>query len=199
MKRNSFFWWSALALVVMALAGGPALAQNSRVQTKEEIKKTEGRTRAPAKAPDPVDPPGRSTKPEVFFCQTSSAQCRSTGASFEVGKLRDLYVFVTWPNTSGTLTQTVEFYLPNGSLYLKRSTNFMVRKGQPVARPLSGETLPPEFFTTSRGVPAVVTLLPVAGTYITQRNLLGTWTVRVLLNGALAATAVFEFAPPEVL
>jgi hypothetical protein len=201
MSKQTFCILMSLTLFASALAVQPnATAQERRVPTKEEIKKLEGKpSPAAAKIPDAAGGQGRSNKPEVFFCQTPTAQCRSTGATFTVDRLRDLYVFVTWPNTSGTYTQTVEFYLPNGNLYVKKSTHFMVRKGQPVARPLSGETLPAEFFTTSRGVPAVVTLLPVAGTYITQRNLLGTWTVRVLLNGSPAASAVFELSLPDIL
>jgi hypothetical protein len=130
--------------------------------------------------------------PEIFFCSTDTPQCRSGVQRFSTRHLRDLYVFVTWPHLSGTHTQTVQFHLPDGNLYVAKSTTFVVRRGQPGARPSAGNTLPNRFFTTSRGVPAVATLLAVAGTHITQRNLVGNWTVVVLLDGKRAQTAQFQ-------
>jgi hypothetical protein len=129
--------------------------------------------------------------PDVFFCTSDTPQCRSSVQTFSVRKLRDLYVFVVWPELSGTHTQTVNFILPDGNLYVSKSTTFNVRYGQPRARSISGTSSPQHFFTASRGEPAVATLLPIAGTHITQRNLYGTWTVQVLLDGKLARTAQF--------
>lgn len=52
--------------------------------------------------------------------------------------------------------------------------------------------LPPDrFLTVSRGVPTVITVLPVAGTFITQHRLAGTWTVRVLLDDKPLLSAQF--------
>jgi hypothetical protein len=47
----------------------------------------------------------------------------------------------------------------------------------------------------SRGDSAVLTVLPVAGTYITQRNFSGTWHLRVLLNDKLALESAFTLTP----
>jgi hypothetical protein len=43
----------------------------------------------------------------------------------------------------------------------------------------------------SRGDSSILTVLPVGGTYITQRNLSGTWRVRVLLDDRLALESTF--------
>jgi hypothetical protein len=161
-------------------------------------------------APTPVAPssgtggtvtPGSGTSPAVtesFFCEAPTTDCRSSNSSFTVGALRDLYVFVTWPNVSGDLLQTVEFYLPGGSLYMKKDTQFRVLSGGSTALAVPGATpVPAQFLTSSQGVPTVVTMLPVAGTYITQYNLLGNWSVRVLLNGTFVQSAQFTLKAPD--
>lgn len=134
---------------------------------------------------------------EIFFCDTGTTECRANNSKFELQKARDLYVYATWPNVAGDHVQTVEFYLPNGSLYLKKDTPFRVRRGVPRARFVPGSSVPEQFLTSSRGVPAVITALPVAGTFITQRNLTGTWTVRVLLDGNPVASGQFTLVGPS--
>lgn len=135
---------------------------------------------------------------EIFFCDVSTTDCRSSNSTFTVGALRDLYVFVTWPNVIGDLLQTVEFYLPDGTLYMKKDTPFRVLSGGSTALAVPGATpVPDQFLTSSQGVPTVVTMLPVAGTYITQYNLLGIWSVRVLLNGTFVQGAQFTLKAPD--
>jgi hypothetical protein len=180
---------SGAFLVAAALLLAPAVSAQKKNESGKAPQKAAA---APAKSQSGKGPEGKWPN-EVVFCQSATPECRGLGTSFDIGKLRDLYVFATWPDLSGNFTQTIEFYLPDGSLYLKKSTPFMVRNGQPLARRQAGSTLPEWMFTKSRGVPAVVTPLPVAGTFITQRNLTGTWTVRVLLDGALVKTAQFQF------
>jgi hypothetical protein len=180
----------ALALVgIVALA----LSLSVKAQDKRSQNLSSGRREAvlPAGQAKGVKAPAVFNSPDVFICTSATPQCRSSVHTFSVRKLRDLYVFVVWPELSGTHTQTVNFILPDGNLYVSKSTPFSVRYGQPRARSISGTSSPQHFFTASRGEPAVATLLPVAGTHITQRNLYGTWTVQVLLDGKLARTAQF--------
>jgi hypothetical protein len=49
----------------------------------------------------------------------------------------------------------------------------------------------------SRGDSSILTVLPVGGTYITQRNLSGTWRVRVLLDDRLAFESEFTLVPRQ--
>jgi hypothetical protein len=132
---------------------------------------------------------------EVFFCETAATDCRASSATFELKRVRDLFVFVTWPNGSGDHVQTVEFYLPNGSLYVKTETPFRLRPGKPRAWPVPGSKVQEKYLTTSRGVPTVVSVLPVEGTYITQRSLTGDWGVRVLLDGREVSFSRFTLEP----
>jgi len=175
------------ALLVLA---APAVAQNRRPVGR-------GRTGEDARK---VVPSARvaNAVTEVFFCESPTTECRSTNTAFTVGKLRDIFVFVTWPNVSGDLVQTVEFFLPDGSLYVKKATPFRASTAQPRARAVPGASPAPDaFLTSSRGTPTVITPLAVAGTYITQRSLLGNWMVRVRLGDKLVQSAQFTLKAPE--
>ena len=192
MKRHMKVLSGAILLTGALLAlAAPAVAQNRRPEGR-------GRTDADAKKKVVPSVPVVNAVTEVFFCESPTTECRSTNTAFTVGKLRDIFVFVTWPNVSGDLVQTVEFFLPDGSLYVKKATPFRARKAQPRARAVPGASPAPDaFLTSSRGTPTVITPLAVAGTYITQRSLLGNWTVRVRLGDKLVQSAQFTLKAPE--
>jgi hypothetical protein len=156
--------------------------------------------------------------PEIFYCQTADTSCRTTQDSFALADLRDLFVFVVWPGASGQHVQTVEFFLPDGSNYSSQKTQFKIGGGavfftamSPAAPNVVTPPLPAAHLVTdankihaegissllmkSRGDSAVLTVLPVAGTYITQRSLSGTWRVRVLLDDRVALQSEFTLVP----
>lgn len=82
-----------------------------------------------------------------------------TGGSYYSGELlRDLRILVQWQNLSGTHTQRLDLWSPNGSLYQRLSSQFP-------------------------GTSTVTTQLPVGGTWITQHSLFGAWRVDVYLDG----------------
>jgi hypothetical protein len=181
---------------LLALAA-PAAAQIRRPDSKENQMDGRGRTDTDGKKVLPIIPASKAVT-EVFFCENPTTECRSTNTTFTVGKLRDIFVFVTWPNVSGDLVQTVEFFLPDGSLYVKKATPFRASTAQPRARAVPGASPAPDaFLTSSRGTPTVITPLAVAGTYITQRSLLGAWTVRVRLGDKLVQSAQFTLKTPD--
>ncbi|MFQ5664729.1 MAG: hypothetical protein ACE5HL_12975 [Terriglobia bacterium] len=126
----------------------------------------------PPAAPAADSPPPPTIT--VFFCLVSDPQCRSSINSFEVKGTRDLFVFATLPGEQGQREVQFDFLLPGGDLYL------------PVVVDFDSATAP-----TSLGDPLAIAVLPVAGTHITQRSLLGSWTVRVSVDGSPAASAVF--------
>ena len=172
-------------------------------------------------ARDRVRPPQPKPRgPEIFFCETPDTTCRTTQESFSLDNLRDLYVFVVWPRVTGQHVQTMEFYLPDGSIYSSKKTQFIVggvtafsamdpaRRNEvsllPPARHLMADANRihkqgiPSLLMKSRGDSSTLTVLPVGGTYITQRNLGGTWRVRVLLDDRLALESAFTLTPrPE--
>jgi hypothetical protein len=190
MKRHMKVLGGAILLTGALLAlAAPAVSQNRRIDGR-------GRTDADGKKVTPLAPAVNAVT-EVFFCESPTTECRSTNSTFTVGKLRDIFVFVTWPNVSGDLVQTVEFFLPDGSLYVKKATPFRASTAQPRARAVPGAAPAVDaFLTSSRGTPTVITPLAVAGTYITQRSLLGTWTVRVRLGDKPVQSAQFTLKAP---
>jgi hypothetical protein len=169
-------------------------------------------------------PRPKANGPEIFYCITPDTSCRTSQETFSLAELRDLFVFVAWRGVSGQHVQTVQFFQPDGNLYMAIKTSFSVGGGAataarpatvaPVA-PAGGNVvapLPPAphlmlnanlvykegiptLLMHSRGDTAVLTVLPVAGTYITQRNFSGNWQVRVLLDGKLVIESAFTLTP----
>ncbi len=129
----------------------------------------------------PVSDPRASTvSATVFFCTTSDPQCRTSVNTFQAKGLRDLFVFVAWRGIQGQHEQGLQFILPDGNVYQRVAARFD-----------TATTL------TSRGEPVVVQVLPVAGTFITQHSLLGTWAVEVLLDERAITRASFTLQPEE--
>jgi hypothetical protein len=121
--------------------------------------------------PPAVQPVGMS----VTLCDNSEQGC-STGTSFNLATIRDLGVSVAWKNMpGGTHTQEIALVQPNGVVYQTVSHSFGVAEGQV-------------------GAPAVDDVIPVAGTFITQRSQTGEWTIHVLLDGQPVGTQKFQFA-----
>lgn len=145
---------------------------------------------------------------EFFFCETHEPSCRSNADSFSIDETRDLFVFVTLPGVRGQHLETVEFILPDGEIYQRKTTQFQIGDGGLASEPKwngqDGEVAPPveashlisnanlqhesgipALLTYSRGEATLLTALPIAGTYIAQRALTGIWQVRVLLDDQL--------------
>ncbi len=191
-------------------------AQSSKrlVKPDEEKGDLSSDARLRARRPQP-HPRG----PEIFYCETPDTSCRTTQNTFPIVDLRDLFVLVVWPGVSGQHVQTVEFLLPGGSIYSTKKTRFSIGGASPVAAmapAFKNEVSPappaphliadankihpegiPTLLMKSRGDSSVLTVLPVGGTYITQRNLSGTWRVRVLLDDRLALESEFTLVPRQ--
>ncbi|MFQ5776803.1 MAG: hypothetical protein ACE5IP_02210 [Terriglobia bacterium] len=134
-------------------------------------------------SPPPVplaSSPVTSPAATLFFCTVSDPQCRTSVNSFEGDTIRDLFVLVAWQGLEGQHTVVVEFILPDGNLY------------QRLEVPFDTSTAP-----TSQGEPVLVVALPVAGTFITQHSLYGTWGVGVFLGGSAVSSANFVLLPPS--
>jgi hypothetical protein len=207
-----------LALLVLVALGallGPsqeAVAQSSGGPVKANAEKA-GLTSV-VRVPMPRPTPRR---PDIFYCETADTSCRTTQDSFALADLRDLFVFVVWPGVGGQHIQTVQFFLPDGSIYSSQKTQFNIGGAAhfaamaPAAPNVVAPTAPAahlmadankihaegisSLLMKSRGDSAVLTVLPVAGTYITQRNLSGTWHVRVLLDERVAFESEFTLVP----
>ena len=198
------------SLGLLSCVSREADAQSSKrlVKPDEEKGDLSSDARLRARRPQP-----RPRGPEIFYCETPDTSCRTTQNTFPIVDLRDLFVFVVWPGVSGQHVQTVEFLLPGGSIYSTKKTRFSIGGASPVAAmapAFKNEVSPappaphlladankihpegiPTLLMKSRGDSSVLTVLPVGGTYITERNLSGTWHVRVLLDDRLALESEF--------
>lgn len=157
-------------------------------------------------------------QPEIFFCETYETSCRSNADRFAIDDTRELFVFVTVPGVVGEHVETVEFVLPDGEIYQRKKTQFAVgdatsptnlTNDSVETRPLrvapeaearqliadanlQHESGVPALLTNSRGETTLITVLPIAGTYITQRALAGIWQVRVWLDDQVVLTTTLE-------
>jgi hypothetical protein len=207
-------FFAALGLLLCVSQEAAAQSSNRLVKPNEEKGDLSSDAWLRARRPQP-----RFRRPEIFYCETPDTSCRTTQDTFPMANLRDLFVFVVWPGVSGQHVQTVEFLLPDGNIYSSKKTRFSIGGASPVAAmapAFKNEVSPappaphliadankihpegiPTLLMKSRGDSSVLTVLPVGGTYITQRNLSGTWRVRVLLDDRLALESEFILVPRQ--
>lgn len=122
-------------------------------------------------------PPSGAAQPvamTVAVCDSSEQGC-SAATSFSLATFRDLGVGVNWKNVpGGTHTQQIALVQPNGVVYQTVSHSFGVADG-------------------TLGTPAINDVIPVAGTFITQRSQTGEWTIEVSLDGQSVGAQKFQF------
>jgi hypothetical protein len=93
------------------------------------------------------------------------------GQRFDADRLRSLLIQIHWKTLVGAHTQRVELITPDGSVY------------QNLTAPVESAT----------GTAVVETRLPVAGTWITEYDMHGRWTVNVYLDDAVRPTTSAPF------
>jgi hypothetical protein len=94
-----------------------------------------------------------------------------------VAALRDLVITVNWSGVApGNHAQTLELLLPGGGLLQSTKTGFMIPAG-------------------SNGSFSAVRVVPVAGTWISQKQETGNWSVQVALDGKPVASQSLELNP----
>lgn len=122
-------------------------------------------------SPTPVVQPVAMT---ISLCDSSENGC-SSGSSFRLSTIRDLGVGVDWKNVpGGTHTQQIALVQPNGVVYQTVSHSFGVPDDK-------------------LGTPKIADVIPIAGTFITQRDQVGEWSIEVSLDGQTFGTQKFQF------
>jgi hypothetical protein len=94
-----------------------------------------------------------------------------SGVRFDTDRVRSLLIQVSWKTLVGTHTQRLELITPDGSIY------------QTLTEPVESVT----------GTALVETRLSVAGTWITEYDLHGKWTVNVYLDDAVTPVTSARF------
>src|ERR1700756_5707230 len=67
----------------------------SQTESRANVSRQEQNEGESGQAKRPIVRPRRA--PEIFYCDTPEAACRTSRDVFDIGELRDLYVFVVWP------------------------------------------------------------------------------------------------------
>ena len=130
---------------------------------------------------------------DVFFSDSPDGACLPGGRQFTLEELRGLYVCVVWAGAAGTYAQQVTFETPGGHVYQRVISAFDTESGSAGRTvEVDGRAYPVHTVRRSGGRVFVTTLLPVAGTFITQYNMAGVWTVKVSLNGETIGQDTFE-------
>jgi len=137
---------------------------------------------APPASPQSVSPQVR----EVFFGEREETVCQPGGREFMLENLRDLQVCIVWAGLSGTYWTQLEFLSPDGHVYQTMTQAFVTPEATATVGTVEVQGRPYQVRQAGWARPGeavVVATLPVAGTYITQYNLAGPWTVKISLNG----------------
>src|SRR5881397_2951693 len=140
----------------------------------------------PASAP-PASPQSASPQVrEVFFGEREETVCQPGGREFMLENLRALQVCIVWAGLSGTYWTQLEFLSPDGHVYQTMTQAFVTPEATATVGTVEVQGRPYQVRQAGWARPGeavVVATLPVAGTYITQYNLAGPWTVKISLNG----------------
>jgi hypothetical protein len=130
-----------------------------------------GSSSANGGGPPPLVPSAAFT-----FCDDGRPDC-TPATSFSVASVRDVVIKVSWDNLSaGNHVQTLEIMIPGGGLYQSTQTAFLTDG-------------------SSSGSFAATRVLPVAGTWIQQRQITGDWLVRVSLDDQVVASQMVALNP----
>jgi hypothetical protein len=124
-----------------------------------------------------------------------------TGSTFSVSETRDLYFHSVWANLAGGHRELRRFYAPSGSLYYEKLLPFSTLLDAPV--PFKEVVLIPHskqiaaLSPDEAGQLLLSDAFPLAGTWISDRALVGTWRIEVYLDAATQpnGTLNFELTP----
>jgi hypothetical protein len=121
--------------------------------------------------PPPVQP---QIAAAISVCNKTPDSC-ADAQTFSLAQIRDLAIHVDWKNVpQGTRTQKLEMFDPGGGSYQVLNTSFVEEDG-------------------GNGEIQTDSLIPISGSMITQREITGTWTFRVSLDGQVIATQNITF------
>jgi hypothetical protein len=116
------------------------------------------------------------TSMTISFCSDPGPNC-APGSSFSIASLRDLNIVVRWSNVpAGTHTQHLDILEPDGGLYQTFNTGFAID-------------------ANSGGSATTTGIVPVAGSWISQRFLSGNWTVQVSLDDQPQGSSIVRLDP----
>lgn len=145
---------------------------------------------APIDAKPPEETPPVITATLIFNESASSYVPSPAPQEFSIFVVRDLFIHTVWSGLTGEHSEIRKFYMPSGELYYQKLTPFSTDIEAPVPFekqvdiPHATSVLPTP--PDANGKVIVTDYLPIAGTWISDRSLTGTWTVEIYLDEAAA-------------
>ena len=117
---------------------------------------------------------------------------------FSMAAIRDVYIYTYWKRLRGDHTQTVRIYSPDGHLFQTRVIPFSTRRSA-TRRMVPGIDNPVDVqhARSVKGWKVVVMPFPIAGTWVNQHEMLGTWRVEVYHNQAATPSVSESFTLTE--
>jgi hypothetical protein len=189
-NQNPMNLRNLLALAALLAGCGTAeLGGTDSIQSREtnagEVEQVE-EVEAPAPQPAPEEEPAPTPQLGAslgFAADTGDAP--AANASFDIEGTYRVLAVIDWQNAGAEVSQRVEFYSPDGSLWSERSRTV---------------SLPDQCAMQGDGSCRVWVSLPVSGTGIVDFGLSGQWTVKVYVDDSGEAMAEgsfnLEYAPP---
>lgn len=123
---------------------------------------------------------------EVYFGEREETVCQPGKREFMLDDLQGLSVCVVWSGLAGTYAAQLTFVSPDDNVYQTMTLAFVTPEAPATAGMVEVQGREHEVKRAGwgrDGETVLVATLPVAGTYITQHNLAGRWTVKISLNG----------------
>ena len=184
-KTNSRMMGAAV-VGMMVLAGACGMPDDGTDEHGSNAEALGVKTAAPKAAKNfrtqfQVQFPIQQTTP-TYELKTTDAkvagQVPVSKAALPLASTLDLYVAVDYQNVTGTHTQAVQVYSPDGSFYQGFNQSVCIDGGCITNLPESVGTVAQYWVS-----------LPVAGSYISQYNITGAWRVDLYVDGAKTASA----------
>lgn len=124
-----------------------------------------------------------------------------TATSFSISSVSELYVYTAWMNLCGEHTEIRKYYEPSGALFYQKLTAFSTDITEPVpylrkpSLPHNTSVVP--VIPNAQGALVMDDYIGVAGTWISDHSMTGTWKLELYLdnNETPSATRTFELIP----
>lgn len=143
-------------------------------------------TNSTGSSPAPLGANGGPQVREVFFGTDAASACQPGPRQFLLAEVDDLFICVVWSGLAGAYAERLTLLTPDGHHYQDLAVAFVT----------AGATLPADGIEVrgrqlpvtpagwgANGETLVTAQLRVGGTFISQFNMVGLWTVTVSLDG----------------
>ena len=137
----------------------------------------------------------------LAYSAPSESATEAMPEEFSVSEVRELHIYSVHTGLVGEHRELRRFYAPSGDLYYEKLVAYSTDRFEPapfldeVAVPRSKQIAP--FSPDLDGRLIIADVFPLAGTWISDRAMTGTWTVELYLDGATQpnATLPLELVP----